>query len=79
MVDWLVSRRAISGRPSEDPEMVRMTSEGYAALQQELEDEPTLSQEDQLRITSALAITAMDLYGLPDSLKSAWQVIAGGG
>jgi manganese transport protein len=27
---------------------------------------------------SALAITAMDLYGLPDSLKSAWQVIVGG-
>jgi len=26
---------------------------------------------------SALAITAMDLYGLPESLKSAWQVIAG--
>jgi manganese transport protein len=27
---------------------------------------------------SALVITAMDLYGLPDSLKSAWQVITGG-
>ncbi len=27
---------------------------------------------------SALLITAMDLYGLPDSLKSAWQVITGG-
>jgi manganese transport protein len=27
---------------------------------------------------SAILITAMDLYGLPDSLKSAWQVIAGG-
>ena len=26
---------------------------------------------------SALVITAMDLYGLPESLKSAWQVIAG--
>jgi manganese transport protein len=26
---------------------------------------------------SALAITAMDLYGLPESLKSAWQVIVG--
>jgi len=26
---------------------------------------------------SALAITAMDIYGLPESLKSAWQVIAG--
>lgn len=28
--------------------------------------------------TSALLITAMDLYGLPDSLKSAWHVIVGG-
>src|SRR5216683_202523 len=28
--------------------------------------------------SSALLITAMDLYGLPDSLKAAWQVIAGG-
>src|ERR1700674_4578462 len=27
---------------------------------------------------SAILITAMDLYGLPDSLKAAWQVIAGG-
>ncbi len=27
---------------------------------------------------SAILITAMDLYGLPDSLKSAWQVIVGG-
>jgi len=27
---------------------------------------------------SALAITAMDIYGLPESLKSAWHVIAGG-
>ncbi len=27
---------------------------------------------------SAIAITAMDIYGLPESLKSAWQVIAGG-
>jgi manganese transport protein len=26
---------------------------------------------------SALVITVMDLYGLPESLKSAWQVIAG--
>ncbi|HXO18428.1 MAG TPA: Nramp family divalent metal transporter [Thermoanaerobaculia bacterium] len=26
---------------------------------------------------SALLITAMDVYGLPDSLRSAWQVIAG--
>jgi manganese transport protein len=28
--------------------------------------------------TSAILITAMDIYGLPDSLKAAWQVIAGG-
>ena len=28
--------------------------------------------------SSAILITAMDLYGLPDSLKSAWQVITGG-
>jgi manganese transport protein len=28
---------------------------------------------------SAILITAMDLYGLPDSLRAAWQVIAGGG
>jgi manganese transport protein len=27
---------------------------------------------------SALVITAMDIYGLPDSLKSAWRVIVGG-
>ena len=27
---------------------------------------------------SALLITAMDIYGLPDALKQAWQVIAGG-
>jgi len=27
---------------------------------------------------SAILITAMDVYGLPDSLKTAWQVIAGG-
>jgi manganese transport protein len=27
---------------------------------------------------SAFLITAMDLYGLPDSLKSAWRVIVGG-
>jgi manganese transport protein len=27
---------------------------------------------------SALLITAMDVCGLPDSLKSAWQVIKGG-
>jgi hypothetical protein len=27
---------------------------------------------------SALLITAMDLYGLPDSVKQAWQVIRGG-
>jgi manganese transport protein len=27
---------------------------------------------------SAILITAMDVYGLPESLKAAWQVIAGG-
>jgi manganese transport protein len=27
---------------------------------------------------SAIIITAMDIYGLPDSLRQAWQVIAGG-
>jgi len=27
---------------------------------------------------SAILITSMDLYGLPDSLKAAWQVIVGG-
>ena len=27
---------------------------------------------------SALLITGMDICGLPDSLKSAWQVIVGG-
>ena len=27
---------------------------------------------------SAILITAMDAYGLPDAMKSAWQVIAGG-
>ena len=27
---------------------------------------------------SALLITAMDLWGLPDSLKAAWHVIIGG-
>jgi manganese transport protein len=27
---------------------------------------------------SALLITAMDIWGLPDSLKSAWHVIVGG-
>ncbi len=27
---------------------------------------------------SAILITAMDIFGLPDSLKSAWQVIVGG-
>ncbi len=27
---------------------------------------------------SAILITVMDIYGLPDSLKAAWQVIAGG-
>jgi manganese transport protein len=28
--------------------------------------------------TSAILITAMDIYGLPESLKAAWQVITGG-
>jgi manganese transport protein len=28
--------------------------------------------------TSAILITAMDVYGLPDSIRTAWQVIAGG-
>ncbi|MFZ3340619.1 MAG: Nramp family divalent metal transporter [Terriglobales bacterium] len=28
--------------------------------------------------SSAILITAMDIYGLPDSIKAAWQVIAGG-
>jgi manganese transport protein len=28
--------------------------------------------------TSAILITAMDIYGLPDSIRTAWQVIAGG-
>jgi manganese transport protein len=28
--------------------------------------------------SSALLITAMDIYGLPDSIKQAWAVIAGG-
>src|SRR6202158_5863802 len=28
--------------------------------------------------SSAILITAMDVYGLPDSLKAAWQMIAGG-
>jgi manganese transport protein len=27
---------------------------------------------------SAILITAMDIYGIPDSLKAAWQVVAGG-
>jgi manganese transport protein len=27
--------------------------------------------------TSAILITAMDLYGLPDSLRTAWQLIGG--
>jgi manganese transport protein len=33
-----------------------------------------------LRVTawgSALAITAMDIYGLPDSVRSAWRILAG--
>jgi manganese transport protein len=28
--------------------------------------------------TSAILITAMDLYGLPESMRSAWHIIAGG-
>ena len=28
--------------------------------------------------SSAILITALDLYGLPDSLKAAWQIITGG-
>jgi manganese transport protein len=28
--------------------------------------------------TSAILITALDIYGIPDSLKAAWQVITGG-
>ena len=28
--------------------------------------------------TSAILITLMDVYGLPDSLRAAWQVIVGG-
>jgi manganese transport protein len=28
--------------------------------------------------TSAILITAMDIYGLPDSVRQAWQVITGG-
>jgi len=27
---------------------------------------------------SAILITAIDIYGLPDSLKAAWQVVIGG-
>ena len=27
---------------------------------------------------SAILITAMDIYGLPDSLKTAWQLVTGG-
>ena len=27
--------------------------------------------------TSAILITVLDIYGLPDSLKTAWQVITG--
>jgi hypothetical protein len=29
--------------------------------------------------TSAILITAMDIYGLPDLLKNTWQVITGSG
>ena len=28
--------------------------------------------------TSAILITAMDVYGLPESLREAWRVIVGG-
>jgi len=28
--------------------------------------------------TSAIVITCMDIYGLPDSLKAAWQIVTGG-
>jgi manganese transport protein len=28
--------------------------------------------------SSAILITALDIYGIPDSLKAAWQVITGG-
>jgi manganese transport protein len=28
--------------------------------------------------SSAILITAMDIYGLPDSLKTAWHMITGG-
>jgi len=28
--------------------------------------------------TSAILITAMDIYGLPDSLREAWRVVTGG-
>jgi hypothetical protein len=27
---------------------------------------------------SAILITSMDIYGLPDSIKAAWHVITGG-
>jgi hypothetical protein len=27
---------------------------------------------------SAILITVLDIYGLPDSLRAAWQVITGG-
>jgi Mn2+/Fe2+ NRAMP family transporter len=27
---------------------------------------------------SAILITVMDVYGIPDSLKAAWHVVAGG-
>jgi manganese transport protein len=27
---------------------------------------------------SAILITAMDIYGLPESLKTAWQLLIGG-
>ena len=30
------------------------------------------------RVGHALLITAMDIFGLPDSLQQAWKVIIGG-
>jgi manganese transport protein len=28
--------------------------------------------------SSAILITAMDIYGLPDSIRTAWRIVAGG-
>ena len=30
------------------------------------------------RVGGALVITAMDIFGLPDSLQEAWKVVLGG-